>query len=222
MPPSPEEPDAGDGGAAAAVAERAEASLDVSRFWEGLPTWLTDLLAEHIARQQRRWKPSQVRHHTRNRLYALRSIWLWLIGKRQVDSFETLTRRDVEAYVDVRTEAGIAASTLNRELRILGALLRFVERQGYVVSPGVFRIVPLKEGKPLPRSLAEEAYRRLEAHILSQTAMGTRDDYLNRACFYLLAHQGLRVGELCDLRLRDVDLAGQRLTVREGKGKRGG
>ena len=123
-------------------------------------------------------------------------------------------------YVEARIKAGIAASTLNRELRILWAFLRFVEEQGRPISPGVFRIVPLKEGKPLPRFLSEEHYQRLQDQILSETTHGTRDDRLDRAWFYLLAHQGLRLCELCDLCVGDIDLQGRRLIIREGKGKR--
>jgi site-specific recombinase XerD len=216
----PPRPDPGAGGAAAKRAERSEEALDLSGFWAGLPAWLTEPLAGYIAHRQRRWKPSQVVHHTRVRSYTLRQVWGWLIAERDVSGFALLGRRDVEAYVEARLQAGIAASTLNRQVRDLWSFLRFVEDQGQPISPGVFRVARIKEGKPLPRFLTEDEYRRLEVHVLTQTAAGSRDDHLDRAWFYLLAHGGLRIGELCDLQVGDVDLAGQRLAVREGKGKR--
>jgi site-specific recombinase XerD len=217
-PPSPTRPDAS--GAETPRPAATETTIDVSRFWVGLPAWLTEPLADHITRQRRRWKASQVQHHTRNRLYTLRQVWRWLLEERGVGGFAALSRRDVEAYAEARLSAGVAASTINRQLRDLWAFLRFVEEQGQPVSPGIFRIARLKEGQPLPRFLDDEEYHQLERLILSRTATGTRDDYLDRACFYLLAHGGLRLGELCDLRLGDLDLAGQRVAVREGKGKR--
>jgi site-specific recombinase XerD len=216
----PPRPDPGAGGAAAKRAETSEEALDLSCFWAGLPAWLTEPLAGYIAHRQHRWKPSQVVHHTRVRSYTLRQVWGWLIAERNVSGFAMLGRRDVEAYVEARLQAGLAASTLNRQLRDLWSFLRFVEDQGEPISPGVFRVARIKEGKPLPRFLTEDEYRRLEAHMLTQTAAGTRDDHLDQAWFYLLAHGGLRIGELCDLQVGDVDLAGQRLAVREGKGKR--
>jgi integrase/recombinase XerD len=200
--------------------ETLEPALDLSRFWAGLPDWVVQPLAGYIAHRRHHWKPSQVQHHTRIRLYTLRQMWRWLLEERGVTGFDALGRRDVEAYVETRLRAGIAASTLNRQLRDLWAFLRFVEEQGHPTSPGVFRIPRLKEAKPLPRFLSEEAYRRLEKQVLAKTAAGTRDDRMNRAWFYLLAHGGLRLGELCDLRVEDLDLAGQRLMVREGKGRR--
>jgi integrase/recombinase XerD len=56
--------------------------------------------------------------------------------------------------------------------------------------------------------------------VLQATQGGERDDLLDRAWFYLLSEAGLRVGEVCDLRLGDIDLAAQRLIVRQGKKNR--
>lgn len=213
-------PNTGRGGGTSAGTQAAEEPLDVNRFWAGLPTWLAQAMGDYIVHQQRRWTPSQVRHHTCVRLQTLRQIWRWLLQEREIEGFANLSRHDVQAYVAVRLKEGHAASTLNRQLRDLWAFLRFVEEQGQEISPGVFRVAQLKEGKPLPRFLSEQQYRQLEESVLSRTVIGTQDDYLDRAWFYLLAHQGLRISELCDLRIADVDLEGQRLVVRQGKGKR--
>jgi site-specific recombinase XerD len=194
--------------------------LDLSSYWDDLPLWLTEALDKYLAHRQRRWKPSQRRHHARTRAQALRQVWRCLIEKQGVSDFAALTRQDVQAYVHARLEVKVAASTVNRQLRDLWAFLRFLEDQGQSISPGVFRVARLKEAKPLPRYLDEMEYQRLEKQLLSKTEGGSRDDHLDQAWFYLLAHAGLRLGELCDLRLGNLDLAGQRLAVREGKGKR--
>lgn len=44
-----------------------------------------------------------------------------------------------------------------------------------------------------------------------------RDAFLTQAAFYLLWPSGLRVGEVEELRLEDLDLAGRKLTVRQSK-----
>jgi site-specific recombinase XerD len=206
---------------ASARPSRAEdEALDLSRYWESLPTWLTDVMAKYIAHRQRRWKPSQVRAHTRARLNTLRRAWRWLLAEREVKGLSHLRRADVQAYVGARLDAGIAVSTVNTELTDLWAFLRFAEAQGHPIAPAVFR-VPRPERPPhLPQFLSAEEYTRLEEHVLIATKDGQRDDHLDRAWFYLLAHAGLRVSEVCDLRLGDVDPVGQRLVVREGKGQR--
>lgn len=219
LPPDSRDRDSHDHGCGTSSADRHEEPMDLSRYWADLPTWLTEPLGDYILYQQHRWKPSQVRHHTRVRLQTLRRAWLWLLANR-VRGFGTLCRQDVRSYIDARLQAGRAASTVNRELRDLWAFLRFVEDGGQAISPAIFRIPRLKETKPLPRYLAEEEYRRLEAHLLAETQNGAYDSCLDRSWFYLLAHGGLRLGELCDLRLGDLDLPGRRLAIREGKGKR--
>ena len=45
-----------------------------------------------------------------------------------------------------------------------------------------------------------------------------RDALLDRAVFYLLWQGGLRLGEVEELRLEDLDFPGKRLSVRNGKG----
>jgi len=217
--PSPRPPSLAD--PSAQPPQVVEKELDLSRYWEGLPFWLTEALGEYIAHRQRRWKPSQVRTHSRARLNTLRRVWRWLLDKRGVTGFDKVRKADLEAYLNARLETGIAPSTANAELTDLWAFLRFVEAQphGQPVSPTVFRVCRPRRPDRLPRFLSEAEYRRLEAKLLAATAAGQYDDCLDRVWFYLLAHAGLRLGETCDLRLGDVDLAGQRLVVRQGKGQ---
>jgi integrase/recombinase XerC len=218
--PTGHEPDAGPGGEACAVVAAGDRELHLAAYWSDLPAWLGEPLEAYITRQQRRWKPSQLAHHSRRRLTALRRVWLWLLEQQQIDDLADLRRAHVTAYVAALVEAGVAASTINRQLRDLWSFLRFVEWEGASIAPGVFRVERLKEAKPLPRFLSEQDYHKLEAQLLQETAAGRRDDCLDRAWFYVLAHGGLRLSELRDVQLADLDLAGGRLMVRAGKGQR--
>ena len=98
--------------------------------------------------------------------------------------------------------------------------LGYLEERGHQVNPSVYRIKRPKQGDPIPQFLDEADFLRLERTMLDATAQGRRDDLLDRTWFYLLSESGLRRGEACDLRLGDIDLAGQRLIVRMGKGKK--
>lgn len=220
------------------------AEMDLSRYWEGLPGWLTPLLQEYIVYRQRRWKPSQVRNHTRARLNTLRRVWHWLLrfeGSTELDSTELvagcrslteeldaeqissiadLQRAHVQGFVDARLVAGISSGTVNAELTDLWAFLGYLEARGHPVRPSVFRVKRPKRGDPVPRFLSESDYQRLENTVLQATQSGERDDLLDRVWFYLLSEAGLRISEVCDLRLGDIDLAAQRLIVRQGKENR--
>jgi site-specific recombinase XerD len=202
--------------------------MDLSHYWEGLPGWLTSLLQEYIAHRQRRWKPSQVRNHTRARLNTLRRVWRWLLrselaeglDEERISSIADLQRAHVQGFVDARLVAGISSGTVNAELTDLWAFLGYLEERGHPVRPSVFRVKRPKRGDPLPRFLSENDYQHLENTVLQATQSGERDDWLDRAWFYLLSEAGLRISEVCDLRLGDIDLAAQRLIVRQGKENR--
>ena len=60
--------------------------------------------------------------------------------------------------------------------------------------------------------------RQLEAYARTLLSHGTPKAVLEAACFFILAHSGLRPSELAEVQRGDVDLEGQRLVVREGKG----
>lgn len=191
--------------------------MDLSRYWEGLPDWLTSLLQEYILYRQHRWKPSQVRNLTRVQLRTLHRIWRWLLNQVPMDSLADLKRAHVQAFVEARLAAGLKSESADAELTILWAFLKYLEERDYPVSPAVFRIKRPKRGDPVPRFLSELDYQRLESQVLQATQAGDRDDQLDRTWFYLFSEAGLRISEVCDLRLGDIDLAGQRLTVRHAK-----
>ena len=44
--------------------------------------------------------------------------------------------------------------------------------------------------------------------------------WLDIVLYYVLAHAGLRIGELLDLWIQDLDLHARRLVIREGKGRK--
>jgi integrase/recombinase XerC len=200
--------------------EMSAEALDLSGHWEGLPDWLTSLLHEYIVYRQRRWKPSQRRYHTRTRLGTLRRFWLWLLQQEQLDSLDKLKRAHVQRFVDGRLQAGISGGTVGGDLVDLWAFLRYWEERGHPVCPSVFRVKRPKRREALPRFLSELDFQRLEKQVLQSTQAGKREDLLNRAWFYLLSEAGLRLSEVRDLMLGDVDLIGQRLTVRQGKENR--
>ena len=200
---------------------RTEVEMDLSRYWEGLPDWLTETLKAYIAYKQRRWKPSQVRNRSCEQLRTLRRVWRWLLEKEAVSSIAELQRTQVQHFVEARLADGISPVTVNNELTALWAWLNYVDEHGVAsVRPSVFRVKRPKRNDSLPRFLSESEYRQLESELLQSTQSTERDDLLDRTWFYLLSEAGLRLCEVCDLRLGDIDLAAQRLVVRQGKKNR--
>jgi site-specific recombinase XerD len=127
---------------------------------------------------------------------------------------------DLWVYQEERSAAGVAPATINRDLQYILALLHEQAEQGKLVDNSVFRLRLLKRADSLPRHLSELESQRLEAFVLNRL---DNDDALTRlenACFFVLAHTGLRASECVDLCYQDIDLHAQRLFVYQGKGQR--
>jgi integrase/recombinase XerD len=194
--------------------------MDLNRYWEGLPAWLTERLQAYIASRQRHWKPSRMRNRTCEQLRTLRRVWRWLLEKEAVRRIADLQRGHVQHFVEARLADGISPVTVNNELTALWAFLNYLEDHGDSVRPSVFRVKRPQRGDALPHFLSESEYQQLERTVLQVTRRGERDDLLDRTWFYLLSEAGLRLSEVCDLRLGNLDLAAQRLVVRQGKNNR--
>jgi integrase len=85
------------------------------------------------------------------------------------------------------------------------------------------KIPNLKQPDPLPKFLTDDQVRLLKEDFEQRVLQAVdfrqrRDTLLDRAAFYLLWLSGLRLGEVEELRLEDLDLGGRKLMVRQSKG----
>lgn len=108
-------------------------------------------------------------------------------------------------------------------MRAFHAFLRFLEEHGYGVPGSLLRIPGLKPPDTLPKFLTDEQVRKLQEDFEGRVAQAMlsnhrRDALLNRAAFYLLWQGGLRIGEVDELRLENLDLPNRRLAVCNSKG----
>ena len=114
---------------------------------------------------------------------------------------------------------------MNSELRYLHSFLLFLQEEGYTVPNSLLRIPGLKDPDPLPKYLTDEQVKKLREEFeraVREAVLGSRLRLalLDRAAFYLMWQGGLRLGEVEELRLEDLDLEHKRLSVRDGKGRK--
>jgi site-specific recombinase XerD len=195
------------------------------RYSAGLPLWLVDQLQRLQRLRQVNWRPARVDEQIRRFWGTHTRLWHWLFQHYAITTLSDVTRQQIFDYIDHRLEAGYAASSINQDLRAFHALLIHLQDQGHSIPLALLNIRGLKQPDRLPRFLTDEQVTLVRDDIegrlaLARTPGQWRDALLDRATFYLLWHAGLRLGELEELRLQDLDLDALRLTVRQGKGRK--
>jgi tyrosine recombinase XerC len=108
---------------------------------------------------------------------------------------------------------GLAPASLQRKVATLRACFRYLRRRGIVATDPAALLEAPKGERRLPVVLKPRQVDALLAAPAAGDPIGLRD----RAVLELLYATGIRVGELCGLRLADVDLAAARVRV-TGKG----
>jgi site-specific recombinase XerD len=195
------------------------------RYCVGLPDWLVEQLQRYQHLMQRNWRPARLKQRLMRFWGSHTRLWHWLLERYSITCPADVKRQYVLDYVDHRLAAGTATSTVNNDLRHFHAFLVYLQGQGYQVPMALLRIPGLKEPDRLPRFLTDEQVCLLRDDLEGRVAQATsfaqqRDALLDRAAFYLLWQGGLRLGEVEELRLEDLDLPGRKLMVRQGKGRK--
>jgi site-specific recombinase XerD len=190
---------------------------------EGLPTWLVTELERLQRVQQRNWRPTRIEEGMRCFWGRHLRVWRFLCKKHAVVELGDVRREHLLDFVDQRLASGHAVSGINADLRTLHGFLAFLQEQGYLVPQAVMRIGGPQQPDALPKFLTDEQVRRLRDEFEKRVAQAgdfrqRRDAVLDRAAFYLLWQSALRLSEVEELRLEDLDLEGRRLTVRQAKG----
>jgi integrase/recombinase XerD len=122
---------------------------------------------------------------------------------------------NVRAYVSWLTGQGLNAKTVARHIVTLRRFYRFLETEGLANENPMPALHLAAGARKLPQTLSAEDLRRLLNQPDPKTVLGRRD----QAMLELLYATGLRVSELVSLQTRQIDLAGNYLTVK-GKGSK--
>ena len=197
--------------------------FDVAGKTAGLPVWLASELERYLRIQQRNWRAARLQTSIRNFWGKHQGIWRFLCLERGVQQLSDVKRQLVLEYVDRRLATGHAVAGVNSDLRYFRSFLLFLQDEGYAVPQALLRIPGLKTPDALPKYLTDEQVRAVRDEFErcvreSRLASLRRRALLDRAAFYLLWQGGLRVGEVEELRLEDLDFPGRKLSVRNGKG----
>lgn len=127
---------------------------------------------------------------------------LYLEKVEQVTSLNEVTRTIIMNYLFMLREQGRAATTIARTIASIRAFHQFLLREKVTTNDPTVHIETPKQDRRLPKVLSSE---EVEA-LLSAPHSSTPIDFRNKAMLELLYATGMRVSELCSLKLQDIHL----------------
>lgn len=138
-------------------------------------------------------------------LYRLKHFLVWLPAQ-----LESVTSVHIRSYLDLLLERRLAPKTINERLVAIRSFYRYLrEEEGRSIENPVLKGMALRMPKPLPRHA-----KKSELDLFFAVITKKRD----RALFMLMLRCGLRLDEVANLSLDDIDYQNSQIVVRGGKG----
>ena len=128
-------------------------------------------------------------------------------------SLNSINNKDIEDYI-ISLNKELSSKSVSRNISSLKTFYKFLIIDGAVKSSPMDGITVPKIPKTLPKVLSEE-----EINKLLTINLETPYDYRNKAMLELMYSSGLRVSELINLTVNDVDLKDEIVKV-YGKGSK--
>lgn len=126
---------------------------------------------------------------------------------------KTISTQDIENFKIHLKNQSYTAKSISRKVNSIKSFFRFLKAQNVLAeNPAVQVTHPRYEVAP-PRVLSRLEYRALRD--------ASRDDKRLSAIIELLLQTGMRIGELANLMVDDVDLAKKRLTINAYESREG-
>jgi site-specific recombinase XerD len=161
------------------------------------------------------WKPSRRQSNALRHVRILHPFWCWQQQQRSINSWDALLLSDVEAFISAELERGMKAVTVKSTLDRVYAVLCFLADRKQLET-----LIPrpdIKLPDSLPKHLQPQELLQLETYAGQQSDVANNAVLFNVALYYVLAHGGLRISEVLDLRVRDIDLTNGRVRIVAGK-----
>jgi len=128
------------------------------------------------------------------------------VKKSGKDSFAVYTQADIDAFKADLASTGYTTKSISRKINSIKAFFAYMLSNGQIAeNPAVSVTHPKYDIKP-PRILTKLEYRALRD--------ACREDIRLAAIVELLLQTGMRISELANLKMNDLDLASNQITIR--------
>lgn len=140
-------------------------------------------------------------------------LFLWFLKAIGKERIEEVTRADLEAFVEHEQDRGLKLLSVRTYLAHVHAFLYFLIEEELMAPQVLRRRIRLRLPQRLPRAIEPSDVKRLLNAVTS-----TRD----RAMVLVLLRTGMRIGEVLETRVSDVNLQERTITIPEGEKNRQG
>jgi integrase/recombinase XerD len=131
-------------------------------------------------------------------------------GKWQV---EQISKRDIEAFVEQEQDRGLSVVSIKTRLASIYAFLRYMVDRGVIDPEVLVKKIRLRAPEVLPKAINSEDVKQLLSVV---------DKVRDRAMILLLLRTGMRIGELLDTKVSDVNVDERKIAIYEGEKNRMG
>ena len=141
--------------------------------------------------------------------------FITFLRKECIDSFKKVDYKILRNYLNEMFNKNYSSKTISRNLSSLRTLFKYLSRENIIKFNPMVLISNPKEEKRLPVYLN---YRELEDILEipdTNTAIGLRDATI----LEILYSTGIRVGELVNIKIKDIDFSEKRIKIL-GKGNK--
>jgi site-specific recombinase XerD len=175
----------------------------------------SDPIDQYLATLVARGVPVATQRAVRSDLAIFR-LW-WETKYHRSFDLSQIIERDLRDWKLSRQQLeGAAPATINRGLSTLRRFCVWAVGQKLLSENPLVGVKDVPSTPLSPRSLPDQAVDALLRAVRNEPDLRLR--LRDEAMLALLAYAGLRVQEVCDVQLRDIDLAGGTVTIRSGKG----
>lgn len=140
-------------------------------------------------------------------------VFLDFLKKRNLENWSVIEQQHIIDFIALKKGEQYATSSLCRYLIAIKVLFRFLKREGIISNNVTLLLETPKLWQLIPEVLTQEEMDHLLSQPNIESMYGARD----RAILEVLYASGLRVSELCQLKIYDVDDIYVRVKGKGGK-----
>jgi integrase/recombinase XerD len=144
----------------------------------------------------------------------LNNFLSWL-NKLDIQDYKNISETSINEYVAHLFKNGLKSSSVNRKISSLKSFYLFLIKKNDISSSPLSEIITPKKEQYLPSSMSEDEVERLLQSPNIELDIETRD----KAMIEMLYATGMRISELINLKITDIDIERSVLKVL-GKGSK--